>query len=160
MAKMGRIAVALLLLIVVVLSACSPPAFGPTASPEPTLLTLVTKTPTPTNTASPLPMPTDTAVPSPTATPTETAEPTATPTPTPVPPTATPSLTPLVMRVEPTFTPRPGDERARMGELPLGEPGHYVNVTFGYRVQYPPNWYTGFGNRPLLVSLSDLDPTG
>jgi hypothetical protein len=45
-----------------------------------------------------------------------------------------------------------------MGELPLGEPGHYVNVTFGYWVQYPPDWYTGFGNRPLLVSFSDLDP--
>ena len=45
-----------------------------------------------------------------------------------------------------------------MGELPLGEPGHYINVTFGYWVQYPPDWYTGFGNRPLLVSFSDLDP--
>jgi hypothetical protein len=44
-----------------------------------------------------------------------------------------------------------------MGELPLGMPGHYVNVTFGYWVQYPPDWYTGFGNRPLLVSFSDLD---
>jgi hypothetical protein len=76
----------------------------------------------------------------------------------PVPPTATPSPTPLVIRVEPTFTPRPGDERARVGELPLGEPGHYVNVAFGYGVQYPSNWYTGFGNRPLLVSFSDLDP--
>jgi hypothetical protein len=45
-----------------------------------------------------------------------------------------------------------------MAELPLGEPGHYVNVTFGYWVQYPPDWYTGFGNRPLLVSFGDLDP--
>jgi hypothetical protein len=45
-----------------------------------------------------------------------------------------------------------------MRELPLGEPGHYVNVTFGYWVQYPLDWYTGFGNRPLLVSFSDLDP--
>jgi hypothetical protein len=40
----------------------------------------------------------------------------------------------------------------------MGEPGHYVNVTFGYWLQYPPGWYTGFGNRPLLVSFSDLDP--
>jgi hypothetical protein len=45
-----------------------------------------------------------------------------------------------------------------MRELALGEPGHYVNVTFGYWVQYPPDWFTGFGNRPLLVSFSDLDP--
>ena len=45
-----------------------------------------------------------------------------------------------------------------MAELPLGEPGHYVNLTFGYWVRYPPDWYTGFGNRPLLVSFSDLDP--
>ena len=158
MAKTGRFAAVLFLLIVVALGACSPPAFEPTASPEPTLLTLATKTPAPTSTVSPSPLPTETAVPSPTAMPTDTAEPTATLTPTPVPPTATPSPTPLVIRVEPTLTPRPGDERARMGELPLGEPGHYVNVTFGYQVQYPPDWYTGFGNRPLLVSFSDLDP--
>jgi hypothetical protein len=45
-----------------------------------------------------------------------------------------------------------------MRELPLGELGHYVNVTFGPWVQYSPDWYTGFGNRPLLVSFSDLDP--
>jgi hypothetical protein len=64
----------------------------------------------------------------------------------------------LVIRLEPTLTPFPGDERARVGELPLGEPGNYVNVTLGYRVQYPPDWYTGFGNRPLLVSFTNLDP--
>jgi hypothetical protein len=45
-----------------------------------------------------------------------------------------------------------------MAELPLGQPGNYVNVTFGYGVQYPSDWYTGFGNRPLLMSISDLDP--
>jgi hypothetical protein len=45
-----------------------------------------------------------------------------------------------------------------VGDLPIGEPGHYTNVTFGYWLQYPPAWYTGFGNRPLLVSLSNLDP--
>jgi hypothetical protein len=45
-----------------------------------------------------------------------------------------------------------------VAELPLTEPGHYVNITFGYRLQYPPSWYTGFGSRPLLVSFSDLDP--
>ena len=155
---MVKIGVALLLLMAVALGACSPPVFEPTASPEPTLLTLATSTPTPTITALPSPLPTETPVPSPTAAPTDTAEPTAMSSPTPVPPTATPSPTPLVVRVEPTFTPRPGDERARMSELPLGEPGHYVNITFGYWVQYPPDWYTGFGNRPLLVSFSNLDP--
>jgi hypothetical protein len=75
-----------------------------------------------------------------------------------MPPTSTPSAALPVVRVEPTFTPVPGDERARVGELPLGEPGRYVNLTFGYWVQYPPAWYTGFGNRPLLVSFSNLDP--
>jgi hypothetical protein len=147
-----------LLLMAVAVGACNSPVFGPTASPEPTVLSLTSSTPIPNATTLPSPVPTDTPTPSPTAVPTGTAEPTATLTPTPVPPTSTPSPTPLVIRVEPTFTPSPGDERARVGELPLGDPGHYVNVTFGYRVQYPPNWYTGFGNRPLLVSFSDLDP--
>jgi hypothetical protein len=90
--------------------------------------------------------------------PTNTAQPTLTNVPTEVPPTSTPSPTPFVVQVEPTLTPRPGDERARVGELPLGEPGHYVNVTFGYWLQHPPEWHTGFGRRPLLVSFSDLDP--
>jgi hypothetical protein len=31
-------------------------------------------------------------------------------------------------------------------------------VTFGYWLQYPQAWNTGFGNRPLLVSFSNLDP--
>jgi hypothetical protein len=84
------------------------------------------------------------------------SEPTATPTI--EPPTATPSPTPLMVRVEPTLTPRPGEDRTRLSALPIGEPGHHVNVTFGYWLQYPPDWYTGFGNRPLLVSFSNLDP--
>ena len=63
-----------------------------------------------------------------------------------------------VIRAEPTFTPYPGDLRTGVDELPLGEPGHYVNVTFGYSLQYPPTWYTGFGNRPLLASFSNLNP--
>ena len=71
MAKMGRFAAVLFLLIVVALGACSPPAFEPTASSEPTLLTLATKTPAPTSTVSPSPLPTETAVPSPTAMPTD-----------------------------------------------------------------------------------------
>ena len=74
-------------------------------------------------------------------------------TPTPV-PTATP-----VIEVEPTSTPRPGDsERISIGSFPIGQPGSYVNVTFGYQLHYPPTWYTGFGSRPLLVSFSNLDP--
>jgi hypothetical protein len=151
---MTKIGVALLLFMTVALGACNPQEFEPVASPEATLLTLVTSTPTRTASVLPSPPPTD----SPTLSPTDTAEPTVTSTPTPVSPTDTPSPTPLIVRVEPTFTPRPGDERARVAELPLGEPGHYVNVTYGYSVQHPPDWYTGFGNRPLLVSFSDLDP--
>ena len=155
---MVKTRVALLLLIAVALGACSPQMFERVASPEPTMLTLATSTAEATITALPSPVPTETPAPSSTAEPTDTAEPTITSTPTLLPPTSTPSPTPLVIRVEPTFTPHPGDERARMRELPLGEPGHYVNVTFGYWVQYPLDWYTGFGNRPLLVSFSDLDP--
>jgi hypothetical protein len=155
---MTKIGVALLLLMAVALSACTPPEVESTSSPQATSLTLITSTPTPTGTTLPSPEPTDTPASSPTVAVADTANPTATAVPSPLPPTATPSPTPLVVRVEPTFTPRPGDERARVGELPLGEPGHYVNVTFGYWVQYPPNWFTGFGNRPLLVSFSDLDP--
>ena len=60
--------------------------------------------------------------------------------------------------VEPTLTPRPGDEEISVALLPLGEPGQYVNVSFGYWLQYPVGWYTRFGNRPLLVSFSNLDP--
>jgi hypothetical protein len=93
---------------------------------------------------------------SPVDTPTPTSEPTTRPTA--EPPTATATPMPLIVRVEPTLTPRPGEDRTRVGLLPIGEPGHYVNVTFGYWLQYPPHWYTGFGNRPLLVSLSNLDP--
>jgi hypothetical protein len=40
----------------------------------------------------------------------------------------------------------------------VGQPGNYVNVTYGYWLQYPVGWHTRFGNRPLLVSLSNLDP--
>jgi hypothetical protein len=87
-----------------------------------------------------------------------TATPEATATPTPEQPTANPSPTAIVIQVEPTFTPRPGSERISLRDLAIGQPGNYVNVTFGYWVQYPPTWYTGFGNRPLLVSFSNLDP--
>ncbi|UCC61542.1 MAG: hypothetical protein JSV36_12115 [Anaerolineae bacterium] len=81
-------------------------------------------------------------------------------TPTPEPPAVTPSLavTPVV-EIEPTATPSPENEgQVNMGDLAIGQPGHYVNVTFGYQLRYPSNWYTGFGNRPLLVSFSNLDP--
>jgi hypothetical protein len=42
--------------------------------------------------------------------------------------------------------------------LPFGQAGNYVNATFGYWLQYPPDWHTRFGNRPLLASFSNLDP--
>jgi hypothetical protein len=95
--------------------------------------------------------------PRPTAGPT--AIPEATTTPMSVSSTATPLPTMEVVDVEPTITPSPADdERTSVGELPIGQAGNYVNVTFGYQLQYPPSWYTGFGNRPLLVSFSNLDP--
>jgi hypothetical protein len=111
---------------------------------------------------APLASPTSTGVPTPTrgalATFTSTAVPEATVTPTLEAPPATPSPTALVVRVEPTFTPRPGNDSTAVGDLPIGQLGHGVNVAFGYWLQYPPEWYTGFGNRPLLVSFSNLDP--
>ena len=78
-------------------------------------------------------------------------------------PTTTPSATttfviPTPARVEPTFTPAPNETRVSIEGLPVGEAGHYVNLTFGYWLQYPPTWYTHFGTRPLLVSFSNLDP--
>jgi hypothetical protein len=72
--------------------------------------------------------------------------------------TATPPSPGLTIRVEPTFTPWPGRDAVSVSDLPLGQPGHYVNVAFGYWLQYPPSWYTGFGSRPLLASFSNLDP--
>ena len=143
-----------ILLVAVALGACSLPGSKLGPSQEATSVGLSTSTMTPTSAATLSPEPVNTEMPSPTAAPTDTVEPTATP----APPTATATPTPLVVRVEPTLTPRPGDERARVAELPLGQPGHYVNATFGYWVQYPSDWFTGFGNRPLLVSFSDLDP--
>lgn len=147
-----------ILLVAVVLGACSLPGAELGPSEEATSVGLSTSTLTATPAATLPPEPAEPDMASPTAAPTDTAVPTATLTVTPVLPTATATPTPLVVRVEPTFTPRPGDERARVDELPLGQPGHYVNATFGYWVQYPSDWYTGFGNRPLLVSFSDLDP--
>ena len=49
-------------------------------------------------------------------------------------------------------------EAADIMELNVGAPGRYVNVAFGYLVDYPENWYTGFGSRPLRASFSNLDP--
>jgi hypothetical protein len=150
------------LLIVLLLAACGAPTPTPTVKPRATSLTIVTTTPTAGITLAPTdpdtPTVEATALPetSPADTSTPTSEPTATPTA--QPPTATPTPTPLIVQVEPTLTPRPGEDRTRVGALPIGEPGHYVNVTFGYWLQYPADWYTGFGNRPLLVSFSNLDP--
>ena len=73
--------------------------------------------------------------------------------------TVIPLTTIQVVEVEPTMTPAPANEgQIGVRDLPLGQPGHYVNLTYGYQLQYPPAWYTGFGNRPLLVSFSNLDP--
>jgi hypothetical protein len=72
--------------------------------------------------------------------------------------TVTPPPTAVVISVEPTFTPWPGRDTISISDLPIGQPGHYVNVAFGYWLQYPSTWYTGFGSRPLLASFSTLDP--
>ncbi len=45
-----------------------------------------------------------------------------------------------------------------VSDLTLGVPGAYTNLTYGYQLRYPENWFTGFGNRPILASFSDLDP--
>lgn len=149
----------IILLIVLLLGACGAPTGTPAIQPQVTSLAIATSTPTVTNTLSPSEAPTAAAATitpraSMTNTPTLTSEPATTPTA--YPPTAMPTL--LVVRVEPTLTPRPGDDRTRISALPIGEPGHHVNITFGYWLQYPPDWYSGFGNRPLLVSLSNLNP--
>jgi hypothetical protein len=146
------------LLVVLLVVACGAPT--PTVRPAATSLTIVTVTPTAAIELAPTDMPTvEATVPpdvSPADEPTPTNEPTATPTA--ELPTGTSPPPPFVVRVEPTFTPRPGEDRTSVSALAIGEPGHYVNVTFGYWLQYPPTWYTGFGNRPLLISLSNLDP--
>jgi hypothetical protein len=130
-------------LLTVILCACRAPEASPTpVSPTPTrgLLPTFTRPAAPTVT--------------PEASPTPTVEARATATP--VQPGASP--TPLTIRLEPTLTPHPRDDRVSVDDLPTGESGNYVNVTFGYWLQYPRSWYTGFGNRPLLVSFSNLDP--
>lgn len=124
---------------------------------------------TPTPSPAPTAMPKDTPTPKATAKPTETPVPTVVPTtntpiatPTAVPPTSTPTPQPTVttvIQVQPTLTAHPGgDERLSVRDLAMSQSGNYVNLTFGYWLQYPPTWYTGFGNRPLLVSFSNLDP--
>lgn len=104
----------------------------------------------------------------PTLAPTHTALQTVVATKTPAPtvilaPTAVPTVAPDYAlppnyEVQPTATAAKGEMRVDMDTLPIGQPGHYVNVAFGYTFSYPTEWYTRFGNRPLLVSLSNLDP--
>ena len=65
---------------------------------------------------------------------------------------------PPTIWVEPSCTPAPDDARLDVDDLPVGEPGHYVNLAMGYWLQYPPSWYTRFGSRPILASFSNLDP--
>ena len=60
---------------------------------------------------------------------------------------------------EPTATPLPADAGViSIEDLAVGRRGTYTNVLFGYGVQYPTDWHTQFGNRPLLASFSNLDP--
>lgn len=119
-------------LLVVVLSACAAPAAPSRQPPDPTVRPTVGLSPTST--------------------------PRATQTPAVEEPDRSAVVPPSVGRVEPTFTPYAGESRTSVDGLPMGEPGNYVNVTFGYWLQYPESWYTGFGNRPLLASFSNLSP--
>lgn len=128
-------------LLILLLAACRAPTPPPAPAAVPTATPRAVATPQA----------------SPTAVPTATPEPTATPTP--EPPAATPSPTAQAIQIEPTPTPAPGDDEGiSLRDLPIGQPGNQVNVTFGYWLQYPPSWYTGFGKRPFLVSFSNLDP--
>ena len=155
--RFKHVAMFVIIASAVVTAGCSEGKPSPTSSvtsgatvASPTIQATATRTPRPQATPTPTVMPTR-----PRNTPTPTPEPTATSEPT---PTATPSPGAPAVRVEPTLTPRPGDEEISVALLPIGQPGNVVNVTFGYWLQYPVDWYTNFGNRPLLVSLSDLDP--
>jgi hypothetical protein len=80
-------------------------------------------------------------------------------------PPAPPSAEPAAPAVEPSpvvVGTAPGRDApadvVAVADLPLGVAGEYVNLTYGYRLSYPETWFTGFGNRPILVSFSDLDP--
>jgi hypothetical protein len=86
-----------------------------------------------------------------------TRRPTDTPALTATPTVAAPTAT-TVPQPEPTLTPQPEDVVVDIDDLPIGQPGHYINLTFGYWLQYPDTWHTGFGNRPLMASFSNLDP--
>jgi hypothetical protein len=71
---------------------------------------------------------------------------------------ALPTALSPVIEVLPTITPEPGNDHISVADLPLDEAGSYSNIVYGYQLRYPADWYTGFGNRPLLVSFSNLDP--
>lgn len=63
-----------------------------------------------------------------------------------------------VIQPDPALSATPADILVGVDDLPIGQPGHYVNLAFGFWTRYPETWYTGFGNRPLLASFSNLDP--
>jgi hypothetical protein len=65
---------------------------------------------------------------------------------------------PPELAVQPTVTPCADDPTVDCANLPIGQTGHYVNLAFGYWVQYPPEWHAGFGNRPVQVLFSNLAP--
>ena|GEM_PF-1977820 len=50
------------------------------------------------------------------------------------------------------------DNMMGIAALSIGTPGRYVNVAYGHVATYPESWFTGFGNRPILASFSNLDP--
>jgi hypothetical protein len=143
------------LFMILLLAACGAPTSTATIAPQPATATPVAAA---VRTVASTPAAGVTVLPA--ARPANTATSTSEPTPAPIirPPTATPQPTPLQIRVEPTLTPIMGEHDVNVGDLPIGRPGHYVNVTYGYWLQYLADWYTGFGNRPLLVSFSNLDP--
>ena len=114
-----------------------------------------TVTPVPQRVEVATPFPTSTVAPAATSMPTPLSSPQITePAPSPTPEIVMPTK----IQVEPTFTPVAGETRVDVSDLPLGEPGHYANLVYGYRFEYPASWYAHFGNRPVLVSLSNLDP--
>lgn len=149
-------------IVALMLGACRSSRAQPTRTVQPTLT--ATRTPAPSETPT-LPPSLDTATPVlPADTPAPAEADPASVTVEPEVATAAPGLIALtgslpdIGEVLPTATPVPDADLLPVRELGVGEPGHYVNVTYGYDLRYPLEWYTGFGNRPMLVSFSNLDP--
>lgn len=140
----GLLAIALLAIVAI---SCQPsvvtdtPEIPVTGAPQPTATATATPQPA-TATASSLVRAAPSATPGPTAT---------------AFPVATPLPRRLAAKLEPELTPLPASRSISVSDLPMGMPGHDVNVTFGYWLQYPTEWYAQSGDRPLLLRLSNLD---